>query len=175
MKKLDTLKKMLESITNEALAEIINNADVDIEALTESEKLSVLMYAELAKAINSKKHTLLLDCNYADSKNTHNNILLVDYYRLAVANSMIQIYARKNSFLICTSASKANREHFKLLESELHFITKYDKKTQRAKTTQRSNISYDDIVSVIKSVIAVLESTAQQCKAELEKTETKEA
>lgn len=165
MKKLETLKKALETITDAELEKIINNADVEIDALTDFEKLSVLMYNEIAKSINSKSHTLLLDCNFADSKNRQNNILLVDYYRLAVNNSMIQIYVKRNSFAICTSASKANREQFALLESDLHFVTKYDKKTQRAKTTQRNNIAYDDIVNVIKQVIAILESTAQN-KAE---------
>jgi hypothetical protein len=166
MKKLDTLKKMLENIDNAELAKIIDNADVVIDDLTEFEKLSVLMYNEIAKSINSKSHKILLDCNFADSKNVQNSILLVDYYRLAVNNSMIQIYVKKNSFAICTSASKANREQFATLENDLHFVTKYDKKTQRAKTTQRNNISYDDIVDVIKQVIAVLESTAQNKNAE---------
>ena len=166
MKKLDTLRTELASISNEALADIINNENVDIDTLTEFEKLSVLMYRELAKALNSKKHTLLLDCNYSNSKN---EVLKVDYYRLAVANSMIQIYVRKNSFRICTSASKSNREQFKLLENELHFKTKYDSKTHRAKTTERINISYDDIVNVTKSVIAILENTTKaEAKAEAE-------
>lgn len=167
MKKLETLKKELATVELETLAKIINNENVDIDSLSDFEKLSVLMYAEISKSINSKKHTLLLDCNYADSKNAQNSIMLVDYYRLAVANSMIQIYVKRNSFAICTSASKANREQFKTLENDLHFITKYDKKTNRAKTTQRNNISYDDIVNVIKSVIAVLENTAT---AKTEKT-----
>ena len=172
MKKLDTLKKMLDSVTADELRAIINNADVEIDSLTEFEKLSVLMYAEIAKAVSSKSHTLLLDCNFADSKNVQNNVLLVDYYRLAVNNSMIQVYVKRNSFAICTSASKANREQFKTLEDDLHFVTKYDKKTQRAKTTQRNNISYDEIVSVIKQVIAVLETTAQN--KESKETESKE-
>lgn len=167
MKKFETLKKALENITNDEISVIINNEDVDVETLSDFEKLSVLMYNEIAKSINSKKHTVLLDCNYADSKNVQNCIYAVDYYRIAVANSMIQIYAKRNSFAICTSASKANREQFKTLENELHFVTKYDKKTNRAKTTQRNNISYDEIVDVIKNVIAVLENTAT---AKTEKT-----
>lgn len=161
MKKLDTLRKELESITEAELDNIISNEAVKAKDLSDFEKLSVLMYRELEKALRTKEHKLLLDCNYADSKNVQNQVLLVDYYRLAVNNSMIQIYVRKNSFRICTSASKANREHFKTLENELLFKTKYDKKTQRAKTTERINISYDDIVAVTKAVIAVLESTAQ--------------
>jgi hypothetical protein len=159
MKKLETLRTALETVSAETLAEIIANADVDVEALTEAEKLSVLMYAELAKALKTKEHQLLLDCNYADSKNVQNGILLVDYYRLATHGSMIQVYVRRNSFNICTSASKANREQFAALE-DLKFVTKYDKKTGRAKTTQRNGISYEELVPVVKAVIAVLENTA---------------
>jgi hypothetical protein len=164
MKKLDTLKKELANITIEALADIIKNADIDIEALTEKEKLCVLMYRELAKALDTKEHKLLLDCNFADSKNVQNDILLVDYYRLAINNSMIQIYCKKDYFDICTSASKANREALAELENELHFVTKYDKKTNRAKTTYRNHIKYDELVDIVKQLIAVLEATATNKK-----------
>ena len=165
MKNLSTLKTILETVTDETLAKIIDNEDVDTTALTSTEKLSVLMYAELAKALKTKEHQLLLDCNYADSKNVQSGILLVDYYRLATHGSMIQVYVKKGSFAVCTSASKANREQFAALE-DLQFITKYDKKTGRAKTTQRNGIPYDELVPVIKAVIAVLENTATAKKPE---------
>lgn len=165
MKKLETLKTAAETVTNETLASIIANEDVDLDTLTAADKLSVLMYAELAKALKTKEHQLLLDCNYADSKNAQNGILLVDYYRLASHGSMVQIYVKRNSFSVCTSASKANREQFAALD-DLQFTTKYDKKTGRAKTTQRTNISYDDLVPVVKAVLAVLENTATAKKPE---------
>ncbi len=165
MKKLETLKTAVETVTDETLAAIINNEDVVPNDLTSAEKLSVLMYAELAKALKTKEHQLLLDCNYADSKNAQNGILLVDYYRLASHGSMIQIYVKRNSFSVCTSASKANREQFAALD-DLQFITKYDKKTGRAKTTQRTGIPYEELVTVVKSVIAVLENTATAKKPE---------
>lgn len=170
MKNLDTIKKTLATVSAETLAEIIANPDVEIDALTEAEKLSVLMYAELAKALKTKEHQLLLDCNYADSKNVQNGILLVDYYRLAIHGAMIQVYVKRNTFGVCTSASKANREQFAALENDLHFTTKYDKKTGRAKTTQRNGLTYEELVPVIKSVIAVLENTATA-----KKPDTKEA
>ena len=164
MKKLDTIKKMLDTMTeeelNKTLTDIINNNDVIVKTLSKAEKQSVLMFAEIEKALRTKEHQLVLDCNYSNSKFAQNSILKVDYYRLAIANSMIQIYVRQNSFRICTSASKANREKFAQLENELQFKTKYDSKTKRAKTTERLNISYDDIVNVTKQVIAILESTA---------------
>lgn len=169
MKKYETLKKELATVTTEQLQSIIKNDDVIIDSLTDFEKLSVLMFNELEKALRTKEHQLVLDCNYANSKNSD---LKVDYYRLAIANSMIQIYVRHNSFRICTSASKANREKFTELEEQLQFKTKYDSKTKRAKTTERLNISYDDILNVTKQVIAILESTATNKQTE---AQTKEA
>lgn len=166
MKKLETLRTALETVTDETLAKIIANADVCPEDLTPAEKLSVLMFDEFAKALKTKEHQLLLDCNYADSKNAQNGILLVDYYRLAIHGAMIQVYVKKNTFAVCTSASKANREQFAALENDLHFTTKYDKKTGRAKTTQRNGITYEELVPVIKSVIAILENTATAKKPE---------
>lgn len=174
MKKLETLKKMLETLEESALnaevAKIIDNKEVNASDLTQFEKLSVLMFNEIAKALKTKEHALVLDCNYQNSKN---EIQRVDYYRLAIHNAMIQIYVKRNSFAVCTSASKANREQFATLENELHFVTKYDKKTNRAKTTQRVNIAYEDIVNVVKAVIAVLENTATQ-KAEQSEEQNEE-
>lgn len=166
MKKLETLKNALETVTAEALAEIIANEDVNPDDLTPAERLSVLMFNEFAKALRTKEHQLLLDCNYADSKNAQNGILLVDYYRLAIHGAMIQVYVKRNTFNICTSASKANREQFAALEDDLKFVTKYDKKTGRAKTTQRNGLTYEELVPTIKAVIAVLENTATAKKPE---------
>ena len=166
MKKLETLKTALETVTDETLAKIIANPDINPSDLTSAERLSVLMFEEFAKALKTKEHQLLLDCNYADSKNVQNGILLVDYYRLAIHGAMIQVYVGRNTFRICTSASKANREQFLALENDLHFVTKYDKKTGRAKTTQRTGLTYEELVPVIKAVIAVLETTATAKKAE---------
>ena len=165
MKKLETLKTTLETVTNETLAAIVNNEDVTTEDLTPAEKLAVLMYAEFEKALRTKEHQLLLDCNYSDSKNVQSGVLLVDYWRLAAHGSMVQIYVKRNSFGICTSASKANREQFAALD-DLGFVTKYDKKTGRAKTTQRNGVTYEELVPVVKSVLAVLENTATAKKQE---------
>ena len=165
MKKLDTLKTALDTVTDETLAAIINNTDIKPEDLSPAEKLSVLMYEEFAKALKTKEHQLLLDCNYADSKNVQNTVLRVDYYRLAAHGSMIQIYVKKNSFAVCTSASKANREQFAALD-DLKFVTKYDAKTGRAKTTQRTGITYEELVPTVKAVIAILGNTATAKKTE---------
>ena len=154
MKKYDTLKKTLENIDNDTLKAIIQNDDIIIDALSKNEKMSVLVFNELQKALNNKKYQVIMNCNYA---NTKKSVYDMTYYNIAIQNRMIQIYykAQKNAFDICTSCAKCYREQFEKLD-ELQFHIKLDK-NNRAKTTERKTIAYDDIVSVIKSLIAILE------------------
>jgi len=183
-KKLETLVKNFTETTDEVFENLIDNEMVDVSTLSDKEKFAVLVFAELAKALQTKDHHLELDCNYAASK-FHNHDdeaedeYLVNYFRLvptANANStLIQFYVnadpKKERCLItlCTSCAKANREQFEALEDDLRFTVKRDKKTGRAKTSQRSNIPYDEVVDVVKAVCAVLantQSAVEQAKAE---------
>ena len=176
MKKLETLKKTLETENiNETLTNIIQCEDVDAESLTEREKFSVLIYNELARALNNKTNELLLDCNYAQSKFHNNGNYKVDYYRFisrdTTNDTMIQLYVSSNAkkatckFKVCFSCAKTVREQQKALEQN-NFTVLYNSKTKRAKTTQRTNIDYTEIVSVIKTICAIL--------ADANKTDTTE-
>ena len=166
MKKLETIKKTLtaENI-NSVLTNIINNENVDVETLTEREKFATLIYSELAKALNNKSNELLLDANYKQSKFHNTEQYKVDYFRYiskdTTNDTMIQLYVSANAstakckFRICFSCAKTVREQQKALE-ENNFKVLYNNKTHRAKTTQRNNIDYTEIVSVIKTVCAIL-------------------
>ena len=185
-KNLETIFAEAKEITNETIATIINNEVIDETSLTEREKVSVLVYSELAKALDTKDRKLVLDCNYAASK-FHNHKdesqdqWLVDYYRLVptahVSSTLIQFYVSVNltkstvAFRLCTSCAKMNRDQFEALQDELHFTTKWDKEHTRAKTSTRVNVSYDEIVDVVKAVCAVLAST----RAEAEKAKAAKA
>ena len=68
MKKLETIMKNAETITTEELAKIVNCENVDCDTLTAKQKLAVLVFDEMQKALTNKKQTLLLDCNFANSK-----------------------------------------------------------------------------------------------------------
>ncbi len=172
MKKLETLAKALETVDTKTLDAIIHNSEnVDASTLTENEKFSVLIFDELQKALKTKDSYLTLDANYAQSKFHDSEQYKVDYYRL-VSNdtknqSMIQFYVTANAkkasarFRLCTSCARVNREQFIALENELHFEIKRDKKTNRAKTSERKNISYDELVAVVKAVCAVLANSAK--------------
>ena len=166
MKKLDTLKKTLEAENiNDILKDIIHCDNVNVEALTEREKFATLIYAELAKALNNKTNQLLLDCNYSQSKNHISEQYLVTYFRYISRDTsndtMIQLYSHANAkkatcnFKVCFSCAKTVREQQKALEDN-KFEVLYNSKTKRAKTTQRLNIDYTEIVSVIKTVCAIL-------------------
>ena len=166
MKKLDTKKKTLEAENiNDILTDIIQCENVNVEALTEREKFATLIYSELAKALNNKTNQLLLDCNYSQSKNHISNQYLVTYFRYISKDTsndtMIQLYSHANvkkatcNFKVCFSCAKTVREQQKALE-ENKFEVLYNSKTKRAKTTQRLNIDYTEIVSVIKTICAIL-------------------
>ena len=185
-KNLETIFAEAKEITNETIANIINNEVIDETSLTEREKVSVLVYEDLAKALDTKDRKLVLDCNYAASK-FHNHKdesqdqWLVDYYRLVptanVNSTLIQFYVSISlnkgvvTFRLCTSCAKMNRDQFEALQDELHFTTKWDKEHTRAKTSTRVGVSYDEIVDVVKAVCAVLAST----KVEAEKAKAAKA
>ena len=185
-KNLETIFAEAKEITNETIANIINNDVIDETSLTEREKVSILVYAELAKALDTKDRKLVLDCNYEASK-FHNHKdesqdqWLVDYYRLVptvnVNSTLIQFYVSVNftkstvTFRLCTSCAKMNRDQFEAMQDELHFTTKWDKEHTRAKTSTRVGVSYDEIIDVVKAVCAVLAST----KVEAEKAKAAKA
>lgn len=185
-KKLETLVKNFETLTDDILNEIVNNEEVDVSTLSDREKFSCLVFAEMKKALETKSHELVLDCNYSQSKK-HNkkdpadNKWLVDYYRLVSKDnknaSMIQFYVSANpkksscSFTLCTSCAKANLEQFLALRDDLQFAPLTDK-SGRPKTTTRKGIQYDELVDVVKAVCAVLANNAK--KEEPKKVEPKE-
>jgi len=191
-KKLETLVKNFETLTDDVLNEIVDCADVDVSTLTDREKFSCLVFSEMRKALETKSHTLMLDCNYPQS-NKHNKSpkqlekgqepeWLVDYYRLVSTGdkpkSLIQIYVSADpkkgtcKFSLCTSCAKANLEQFLSLRDELHFEP-LGKKDGGAKTTQRKGVDYTELVDVCKAVVAILANT-EKARAEAKNADADE-
>lgn len=169
MKKMTTIAAAAAKTTTDALTTIIGCPDIDAENLTANKRLAVLAFAELAKATKTKDSHLILDCNYGQSKNHTSGNYLVTYWRL-VSNdtknqSMVQVYAHPSAkrgvitFSLCTSCAKMNREQFERV-TDLQFTVKYNKKTGRAKTSERKGVSYEELPSVLASVRAVLANSA---------------
>lgn len=158
------LQEIREFITLESAREYYTEDSVLEKEVTDNKKLAILVYRELKKAISKKDITVELDCNYEKSKMHLSEKYLFDY--CSVLNSSrdraVQIYITANVkkkevyFRLCTSCKKVTREQFEMLEKQLLFTVKRDKKTNRAKTTERKKVSYDDIVNVVNTVLALL-------------------
>lgn len=193
-KKLENLMKDFETVTDEILSEIVNCPDIDVTTLSDREKFACLVFQQMSRALETKSHKLMLDCNYPKS-NMHNKSdkqlqkgqepqWLVDYYRLVSKEgsqkSLIQIYVKTNPakgtclFDLCTSCAKGNLEQFESLRDELHFEPVGKKGGEGAKTTRRLNVSYEELVDVVKAVVAVLANT-EKARAEAKKAKAEEA
>ena len=177
IKNITTILSTLNEVSDEALEAIISNDMVEVEELKPTQKLCVLVYDALTKGINTSKYQLVLDCNFPASKfHSHDDpaedVYKVDYYRVVATSapsvSLMQIYPKPSrdasgiKFSVCTSAKKFVREQIAAMEDGLGFRVPIDTKTGRAKTSCRDNISYDDIVSVVKTVLAVLSDSAKK-------------
>lgn len=183
MKKIETLVKEAEKMNFEEFMTFftLDEAREYYEYLTEetfktevkiNQLFALAIYRELAKALNvkskDKRETfkLELDANYEKSKMHDSEKYLVDYFSLVTSDRdrAIQMYLTCNAkkkeayFRFCTSCKKVTREQFEALEDDLHFEVKRDKKTNRAKTSERKRIAYSEAVDVAKLVLAVLNS-----------------
>lgn len=193
MKNIETLVKDFETLTDDTLNEIVNCPDVDVTTLTDREKFSCLIFEQMRKALETKSHTLMLDCNYPMS-NMHNKSekqlakgqepqWLVDYYRLVSKGdkqkSLIQIYVSANpktgscKFNLCTSCAKDNLGQL-VMREELNFVPLVKKGGEGAKTTRRMGVAYDELVDVCKAVAAILDTTAKSAE-EAKKTKAEKA
>lgn len=183
-KKLETLAKEFKKATDTVFEEIVNNDMVDVSGLTDKEKFSVLVYSELQKVLNNKEHSLVLDCNYAQSKNLNHedpneDDYLVDYYRLVPVTNpnscLMQIKAKRINpekgnidFTIHTSCAKCVREQLEAMEDELHFTVERNPKTQRAKTSTRKNVQYTELPDLVKALCKVLANKEVQVDEDTE-------
>ncbi len=172
MKQMNTLIKELETMNADTLYSVIEDNHVDFDKLTRREKQSFLALREVGKAVSNSKYNLVFDCDFESSKfhdekkqKSGEAQYLVDYACIVsktdVNTRLLQIYTTSTNdstyFRICTTCKEALRESEAF--EKIAFTTRYDKKTGRAKTTQRTNIQYNDIVAVIKSVLAILEES----------------
>lgn len=191
MKDVKDLVAELEVITDAGIDALTGkNEHTPAEMLSTREKLAVLMFRELAGAINGPGRTLVLDANYPKSKN-HNKTekeiakgqvdqWLVDYYRVIddKGNSLVQVYTHINpktgdaSFDLCTSCAAVNRMQFEI-EEELGF-TIQRRPNGDARTSRKNGIGYLGLPEVIARTLAVLaEGERQKIQVREEKQKAK--
>lgn len=181
LKTKEELLKAIETTTNEEVIAMVGNENVT--EVSDKEKLSVLVFNELEKALTNDATKLLLDCNFPSSGNINkkdpaDNVYKVDYYRLVsktTGKSMVQFYVLINmkngeiKFNLCTSCAKMTRIQLEAMKEELKFNV-LKRKDGTPKTSERKGVDYAEIVDVVKSVCGVLATTeAQVAKAKAEK------
>lgn len=171
MKKIETLRKELETINNNDLAAMIGNSkNVDVESLSDKEKLCILIYNEYAKSLNNKSTQILLNCDCADAKDTTTS---TDYFKILDSENRsiarCYIHVKKNS--VTTDLRFTARK--KILEREddikaLQFVTyRYpegSKNAGKARNCERQAIPYDEFIRVAKAIVPILLDTKVTAK-----------
>ena len=189
MKPAIELLKESQSVTIDELLAIANckRMTKDIytsrDMLTAHEIVSLLAFRELEKALRTDEYQLILDCNYANSKSDDVRLFL---YRYDIESAHMQIYAKVKkesiAFDICTSCKAEHRNAFAKRVDTMKFVTQYDK-AHNAKTSVRKQVAYDELVDVIKSLIAMFyevnnkstESTAETAQSATETAQSTES
>lgn len=188
MENLKNLMESFETLTEEKIDEIVGNENVDASTLPDSEKLSVLLFSELEKALHTEDRKLILDCNYQKSK-FHNrtpkqiargleNEYLVNYFRLVSADKaipMLHIWPKHLSASKCTCAFEIHitSDVAPILEErqgEFKFTIKR-RLDGTIRDVYRSGVQYDELVEVINSLCALLTANAKAKAAEKEEKE----
>lgn len=188
-KTLEDLMKSFETLTDETITEIVGNENISSKTLVESEKLSVLIFDELKKALTTEDRQLVLDCNFPKSKfhnrtakqleNGLENEYLVNYFRLVSNNNsipMLHIWPRNLNVAkgTCTFELHITADVAPILqanEEEFQFTIKR-RPNGIIRDVYRSGVAYDEIVSVVNSLCALLATNAETKAAEKKEKET---
>lgn len=183
MKTAIELLKESQSITIDELLTIANCKRMTKDIYTSRDMLkaheivSLLAFRELEKALKTDDYQLILDCNYANSKSDDVRLFL---YRYDIESAHVQIYAKVKkesiAFDVCTSCKAEHRNAFAERVDTLKFVTQYDK-AHNAKTSVRKQVAYDELVDVIKSLIAMFyevnnKSATESAQSATESTES---
>ena len=187
-KTLEDLMKAFETLTDDTITEIVGNENISSKTLVENEKLSVLIFDELKKALTTEDRQLVLDCNFPKSKfhnrtakqleNGLENEYLVNYFRLVSNNNsipMLHIWPRNLNAAkgTCTFELHITADVAPILqanEEEFQFTIKR-RPNGIIRDVYRSGVAYDEIVSVVNSLCALLATNAETKAAEKKEKE----
>lgn len=170
MKKLETLRKEATTVTADTLSAIVNCKDINCEALTENEKLAILVFNEYSKAINNKSVSCVLDCNYSNSKlhakvnedGELDPVFCIDYFRIidehndCLARCYIHISKKAVTTDIRFSAKKAVLAVATSLEKYADFEIFRYKETQKVRNVRKQSVPYEDFAQTAKLALALL-------------------
>lgn len=180
MKKYATLKdEITKALATDAtkqaffndLRKIIKNESIIFNALSENELMHLLMYRELAKALNNKKYTLVHDSDFAKSKakTVHTEI----YSYIDSANKrVLHLYASASKISISLDSDTETLAKIviaKQLKNAYEIRYKNDTKKNTVKDAYIASVAFDDMLNACKYALLILESTQDDLQAMLDK------
>ena len=165
MKITTTAIKKRVSMSDAELSAIVQNDNVLISTLSETEKFSIVLFDELSKALSKRKDcTFTLQCNNKNARNRENTI--VSQYMLYAYAYTIQVYCKKNACSVVCSRSEAFKRCLNEHYSDLQFDTSKSEAYKNA-------VSYDDLYSVLVSLLAVCKLASKSKSKSKSESESK--
>lgn len=143
MKKIATIKKELKNYEN---VKTIENYSV----FSETDKLNILIYLELKKALNNKTTECVLDCDYTHSKTKDKEL---SYNYIHIVSSVENVKQIQLKYTGTTAHFNLSTQFASLIEgSNLNYKLKIDKKTRAVKSI-KVLCGIDDIVNTYKTIV----------------------
>ena len=148
---LTDVKKLLELATKENCKKILNNEDIFIDSLTNSELLKVVIFNEIKKALDNDTHECILQCNYDCTQHAESNAYnLIRFVEKAKhQNALTNIYITvKKDLIFCKCTVSANKTYQDALEKAGYNIVKHFK-----------TVELKDLTNEIKTLYSIFNST----------------
>ena len=145
------IKKLTELATVENCEKILNNEDIFIDSLTNSELLKIVIFNEIKKAIDNDTHECILQCNFDatqhNESNAYNLIRFVEKAKHSNALTNIYITVKKDT-VFCKCTVTANKIYQDALQKANYNIAKHFKV-----------VELKDLTNEIKTLYAIFNST----------------
>lgn len=148
MKKIETLKKYAKY--DDVISNVLHNDAILISALTDTERLKITVFCEVARALNNDTHEAILQCNYDCTKHAdaHSFDLIRFVEREKHQNALCNIYISiKKDVIYCNITVSAHKTYQKALQDAQYDIVKH-----------RKVVTLDTLTTEIKTLYAIFAS-----------------
>ena len=149
MKKIETLKKYAKH--DDVISNVLHNDAILINALTDTERLKIAVYCEIARALNNDTHEAILQCNYDCTKHAdaHSFDLIRFVEKNKHQNALCNIYtAIKKDAIQCTITVSAHKAYQQALANAEYDVAKH-----------RKVVTIDKLTTEIKTLYSIFYST----------------
>lgn len=180
MRKLETLKKEVATLTPEKIHELLDNSEMILDEMlqnmSDKDKLTALVYAECKKALVTKTVDVALNCDCEDAKTEEveiNYFKILDAQGRSLARCYIHITKKMVGIDIRFTARKKVLEHEDEIKKLGFNVYRYPELTKdgtpnpragKARNCENQNIPYDDFTTTAKAILPLLQKTKVRAK-----------